>query len=199
MVVGTMDAGMGGMGMGGMEGAADKMMMEQEGFIMSFFHKLPIWGQGILAAGLVIALAWIAGIIIGRLYASVKYPDPEKPALINPILKIGLSAAVVVCGFWIFFSFTKPSAPDMPVDNPSGIADESMPEGEVPEGESPEGEAPEGEVPEGESPEGEASEGEASEGEASEGENSSDAKESAANSSSKEETKPEQSSSKAQA
>lgn len=193
MVVGTMDAGMGGMGMGGMEGAADKMMMEQEGFIMSFFHKLPIWGQGILAAGLVIALAWIAGIIIGRLYASVKYPDPEKPALINPILKIGLSAAVVVCGFWIFFSFTKPSAPDMPVDNPSGIVDESMPEGEVPEGE-----APEGEVPEGKASEGEASDGEASDGKSSEGENSSDAKESAANSS-KEETKPEQSSSKAQA
>ena len=160
MMVGSVDAGMGGMGgmgdMGGMPGG-----MEQEGFIMSMFHKLPMWGQGLLTAILVIALAWIAGIIIGKLYASVKYPDPEKPSLINPLLKIGLGAAVVVCGFWIYYSFTKPDVQKMPVDNPNGIVDESSLDGDMPEGNIPEGEIPEGEVPEGEVPENEASENEA--------------------------------------
>lgn len=149
MMIGSMDSGMGGSGMGGMGDMPGGIMVEEEGFLMSFFHKLPLWGQGILVAVLVIALAWIAGIIIGKLYASVKYPDPEKPSLINPLLKIGLGAAVVICGFWIYSSFTKPDVPEMPVDDPNGIVDESMPEGEIPEGEVPEGEAPEGEAPEG--------------------------------------------------
>ena len=120
-----------GMGMGPGMGMGSGMMMEEEGFFMSFIHSLPMWAQGLLLAVTVIILAWIAGIIIGKLYASVKYPDPEKPALINPLLKIGLGAAIIACGFWIYSSFTKPSEPVIPEMDNEGM-EEMMPEGEEP-------------------------------------------------------------------
>ena len=127
MAIGGMNGGsMGSDGMG------DPSMMGMgetgEGILMTFFHSLPSWAQGLLTAAAVIALAWIAGIILGKLYASVKYPDPEKPALINPLLKIGLGAAIIACGFWIFSAFTKTNEPVIDVVNPDASISDTMPE-----------------------------------------------------------------------
>ena len=124
-----------GMGMGPDMGMGNGMMMEKENFLMSFIHSLPMWAQGLLLAVTVIALAWAAGIIIGKLYASVKYPDPEKPALINPLLKIGLGAAIIACGFWIYSSFTKPDEPV--ITDIENSMEDIMPEDEIPQGELP--------------------------------------------------------------
>lgn len=122
------------MGGGGMDGGMAGEVAA-ENFILAFFHKLPIWMQGVLMVALVVAAAWILGIILGKLYASVKYPDPEKQSVIHPIVKIGFGVAVICCGIWLYSSITKVPEKVTDVSNPDGIVtDENKPTPENPDG-----------------------------------------------------------------
>ncbi|MEG2144051.1 MAG: hypothetical protein RRY40_01840 [Oscillospiraceae bacterium] len=152
-----MGGGGGSFGGGAMDGMGMGGEVAAENFILAFFHKLPLWAQGMVVVLLVIAAAWIAGIILGKLYASVRYPDPEKQSIVHPVVKIGFGVAVICCGVWLYSSITKPEETVIDVTNPDGIvtdegketpnADGALPDA-LPEAEPlPEGEtAPETEA-----------------------------------------------------
>ena len=73
--------------------------------LMQFYMSLPEWGQA-----------------LGRLYASVRYPDPEKNSAISPKLRVLFLAVLLVCGFWLYRSMTKKDEPAEPVDG-TGISE----------------------------------------------------------------------------
>ena len=61
--------------------------------------------------------------VLGRLYASVRYPDPEKSSAISPKLRVLFLAVLLVCGFWLYRSMTKKDEPVEPVDG-TGISED---------------------------------------------------------------------------
>lgn len=79
--------------------------------LMQFYMSLPEWGQALARTLIVILAAALIGMILGRLYASVRYPDPEKNSAISPKLRVLFLAVLLVCGFWLYRSMTKKDEP----------------------------------------------------------------------------------------
>lgn len=136
---------MGGGVSGGMDGAG---MGEQGNIISQLLAKLPEPAQVLVQILLVVAAAAIVGFIIGKLYAMIKYPDPEKQHIISPKLKVLFICILAACCVWLYTTMTRKEAP--PLTDPGmgeGQMFEQPPEELPPEGEPlPEGE----ELPEGE-------------------------------------------------
>ena len=148
-----------GMGMGGAGGGMDPSAMGQDqgNIISQLLAKLPEPAQVLVQILLVVAAAAIVGFIIGKLYAMIKYPDPEKQQIISPKLKVLFICVLAACCVWLYTTMTHKETP--PLTDPGtgqGQMSEQPPEQSPvpPEGEPlpPEGEPvpSEGEdVPEG--------------------------------------------------
>ena len=97
-------------------GGGDMAMMYEDMGAAGLLANLPLWLQGLIITLLVIIIAAIVGWIIGKMYASVKYPDPEKQSVIPPILKIVFLVVLIGCGAWLYSSLTGPKDNTIPVD-----------------------------------------------------------------------------------
>ncbi len=93
----------------GMSGG--EAMGEGAGGILSFMSTLPPWLSAIITIAGLILLAWIVGMILGKLYSGIKYPYPNKPSVFSAkqkVLFLGVAVAVVVL---LFTTLLKPSEP----------------------------------------------------------------------------------------
>lgn len=113
----------------------DSIGTENKNFILEAFEKLPLWAQTIASILLLIAAAAIVGHIIGRMYAMVRYPDPEKQGVVHPVIKLIFICLLAGCCVWLFMTAMKQKQPadeaggdiigseyDMPTDEDYGIA-----------------------------------------------------------------------------
>lgn len=104
---------------------------EQGGIIAQFMAKIPVGMQVVINVMMVIVVAAIAGMIIGRMYASIKYPDPEKHHIISPKLRVLFICILAACCVWLYATMIREKAPapeqDM-MDQDSG-GDTDMPDG----------------------------------------------------------------------
>ncbi len=105
------------MGYGG-GGFEDPFLMDSgHGFtgILSFMNSWPDWAVTLMTIAAIIIGGYILGKIIGSIYASIKYPDPDKPQIFTSKQKIGfLCIAVLVSGL-IYFAL-KPPVEELPED-----------------------------------------------------------------------------------
>lgn len=108
---------MGGGGMGGM-GGMDGMSDGTGGnFITNYLDTLPPWASALVYTLAILLAAWIAGIILGKIYASIRFPDPEKHSVLSPKMKAIFLALIVVVSFILYRSIAKQ---DEPVAGPDG-------------------------------------------------------------------------------
>ncbi|WMJ82539.1 hypothetical protein ACS3UN_03200 [Oscillospiraceae bacterium LTW-04] len=87
-----------------MDGAA---MEEQGGVLAQLMAKLPEPVQVLLHVLVVILIAAVIGTIIGKMYAAIKYPDPEKHHIISPKLKVLFICILAACCFWLYTTMTR--------------------------------------------------------------------------------------------
>ena len=101
---------------GGMDGAATG---EKGNIISQLMAKLPAPAQVLLHILLVVAVAAVVGIIIGKMYASIKYPDPEKHHIISPKLKVLFICILAACCVWLYTTMTReePQPPETEPDS----------------------------------------------------------------------------------
>ncbi len=104
MGLGSMDGGMAGM-LGG----------ESLNPILRLYLSLPAWGQAAVRTMLVISAAAFLGMILGKLYASVRYPDPDAHTAISPRLRILFLVILLICGIWLYRTITIQNEPSKPV------------------------------------------------------------------------------------
>ena len=95
--------------MGGMMGG------EELNPVMQFYLSLPEWGQALTRTLLVILAAALIGKILGSLYASIRYPDPEKTGALSPRMRALFLVVLVLCGVWLYRTITKKEEPGEPV------------------------------------------------------------------------------------
>ena len=69
--------------------------------------ELPLWAQSLISILLVIAVAAVAGMVIGKLYAMVKYPDPESNSAVSPKIKVAFICLLALCCWWLFVTMTE--------------------------------------------------------------------------------------------
>ncbi len=106
-----------GIAMGnGMDGAA---IEEQGGVFTQLLAKLPAPVQVLLQVLLVVMVAAFIGMIIGKMYASIKYPDPEKHHIISPKLKVLFICILAACCFWLYTTMTR----EEPLETDSGAGE----------------------------------------------------------------------------
>ena len=98
---GSMGGGMDPSGMGG----------DQGNIISQLVAKLPAPAQVLVQILLVVAAAAIVGCIIGKLYAMVRYPDPEKQQIISPKLKVLFICILAACCVWLYTTMTREEPP----------------------------------------------------------------------------------------
>lgn len=115
----------GGMVGGGGGGAMEAMGGESTNAVLAFIAGLPAWAQAIINILIVAAAAAIIGMVIGKMYASVRYPDPEKHHLVHPVVRLVFICLIAACSIWLFVSMTKQPEPDDALLNPG----EEMTEG----------------------------------------------------------------------
>ncbi len=123
MVVNSYMGGYGDMGMDGMGG----MGMENEGFslssipgvsgIIEFVNSLPPWLGTLVTIAAIMALAWVVGIIVGKVYSAIRYPDPDKVRVLNAPMRFVFLGVAVVMVILMYVTLTaEPDVEDMPVD-----------------------------------------------------------------------------------
>lgn len=94
-----------GIAMGnGMDGVA---VEEKAGVLSQLMAKLPAPVQVLLHVLVVVIVAAFIGMIIGKMYASIKYPDPEKHHIISPKLKVLFICILAACCFWLYTTMTR--------------------------------------------------------------------------------------------
>lgn len=96
--------GMGSMGM-------DSMGMEDKSSIFDMIEKLPLWAQTIVGILFLIAASAIVGHIVGRMYAMVRYPDPEKQGVVHPVIKLIFICLLAGCCAWLYMTAMKQNEP----------------------------------------------------------------------------------------
>jgi len=95
---------------------------ESTGGILSFMSTLPPWLSAIITIAALILLAWIAGIIVGKIYAGIRYPDPGKPSIFSAkqkVLFLGVAVAVIFLLFTTLSKSNDPSGGMLPSDEPT--------------------------------------------------------------------------------
>lgn len=164
----------GGGGAGGMDGMGgmDEAGITGIGFIDSAINwvlALPGWLSALVIAAVILCTAAVCGWIIGRIYISIRYPNPEKPQYLSPLQKIIVIVVAVAVVSMLMNSLLETNEPDMMVDG-DGFEDTyvvdpnmSVPEGAIEPGEGEE--SPEGEMEPGEGEDNPEGEMEPSEGE----------------------------------
>lgn len=114
-----------------MGGGMDRAAMEEKGNMLSqLMAKLPAPVQVLLHILLVVAIAAVVGIIIGKMYASIKYPDPEKHHIISPKLKVLFICVLAACCFWLYTTMTREEPPEAEPGTEEGQESETPPNGE---------------------------------------------------------------------
>lgn len=83
------------------------------GGLLSFMDSWPTWASTLTMILGVLFLGWLAGKMIGRIYASIKYPDPNKPQILSAKQKMIFIAMLVVVVGMVYFAL-KPE--DMSAD-----------------------------------------------------------------------------------
>ncbi len=115
------------MGGDGMDGAA---MGEKGNMLSQLVDKLPAPVQVLLHILLVVAVAAVVGMIVGKMYASIKYPDPEKHHIISPKLKVLFICILAACCVWLYTTMTREEPPATDPGTEEGQMSEVPPEGE---------------------------------------------------------------------
>ena len=87
------------------------MQIEEKNKLLQMIEELPFWAQSILSILAVVAAAAIAGMIIGKLYAMVKYPDPEKHSAVSPKIKVAFIVLLAACCWWLFSTMMEENKP----------------------------------------------------------------------------------------
>lgn len=110
-----------------MDGAVNA---EKAGFFSQLMAKLPSDVQVVVKIIMVVIIAAIAGMIIGKMYAAIKYPDPEKHYIISPKLKVLFVCILAACCFWLYATMTRedisvPEQETMGQEEDSGISSEA--------------------------------------------------------------------------
>ena len=91
------------------------------GLLSGMTAGLPPWASALLTTVLVLIVAAIVGILLGKLYASVKYPDPEKHTVLPPLMKVGFICLIVACSVWLFGTLMKQPGDDLMVGGDPNI------------------------------------------------------------------------------
>lgn len=92
----------------------DKTGIEaQEGAVAQLLAKLPGPLQVLVQILIVILIAAVIGAIIGKMYAAIKYPDPEKHHIISPKLKVLFICILAACCFWLYATMTREEPSEM--------------------------------------------------------------------------------------
>ena len=87
------------------------MQMEEKNKLVQMIEELPFWAQSLLSIAAVVVMAAIAGMIIGRLYAMVKYPDPEKHSAVSPKIKVAFIVLLALCCWWLYSTMMEENKP----------------------------------------------------------------------------------------
>ena len=113
--------GMSGMdpSMGGSAGVIDT--------VKNWLAGLPLWASSLIMTAVVLIAAALVGMILGNMYSSIKYPNPEKQGALNPIVRIVFIVLIVGCSVWLYFTFNPPPK----TEDPLGDGESSMVSGEV--------------------------------------------------------------------
>ncbi|MFV0496828.1 MAG: hypothetical protein ACK5L0_01475 [Candidatus Fimivivens sp.] len=104
----------------------DGIAMEQGGALAQFMDKLPEPVQVLLQIFLVVLIAAVIGLVIGKMYASIKYPDPEKHHIISPKLKVLFICILAACCFWLYTAMTREETTELepnPGEEQVGVLD----------------------------------------------------------------------------
>ena len=102
------------------------MVDQQGGIIAQFMAKLPTELQVVLNILAVVVIAAIVGKIIGNMYSSVKYPDPEKNPIISPKLRVLFTCILAACCIWLFATMTQKNTETPQPEEPG--TEQGMPE-----------------------------------------------------------------------
>jgi|GEM_PF-6450136 len=87
------------------------MGMEEKNKLLQMIEELPFWAQSLISIAAVVVLAAIAGMIIGKLYAMVKYPDPEKHSAVSPKIKVAFIVLLALCCWWLYSTMMEENKP----------------------------------------------------------------------------------------
>lgn len=107
------------MAMGG--SANEVAAADNSNIISQLTAKLPLPAQVLLQILIIVAAAAVVGIIIGKMYASIKYPDLEKQHIIPPKIKVAFICVLAICCALLYGAMTRE---DMPLNGPG--KDEQM-------------------------------------------------------------------------
>ncbi len=113
---------------GGMDGAVTG---EKASILTQLMAKLPEPVQVLVHILLVVAAAAIVGMIVGKMYASIKYPDPEKNHIISPKLKVLFVCILAACCVWLYTTMTReePTPPETDPGMGESQSAEPLPDG----------------------------------------------------------------------
>ncbi|MEG1773868.1 MAG: hypothetical protein RR320_03325 [Oscillospiraceae bacterium] len=112
---------MGSAGMDGMDGAGGMNGMEQTGKLQQLFEGLPTWASALVITLAVLAVAAALGWVFGKLYASIRYPDPEKHSVLSAPVKVIFLVVLAVCTVWLYFTMFKNDPDTLSVDGSSSM------------------------------------------------------------------------------
>lgn len=87
-------------------------IQEQGNLFSQLIAKLPAPVQVLLHVFIVVVVAAFIGMIVGKMYASIKYPDPEKHYIISPKLKVVFLCILAACCFWLYTTMTREEPPE---------------------------------------------------------------------------------------
>lgn len=80
------------------------MELEEKKSLMDMVEKLPAWAQTAVSILAIIAAAAVAGWLVGKMYAMVKYPDPEKQSVVHPVIKLIFICLLAGCCVWLYIT-----------------------------------------------------------------------------------------------
>ena len=89
----------------------DGMGLEEKKTIADMISALPAWAQTAVSILAIIAAAAVAGWVVGKLYAMVKYPDPEKQGVVSPKIKVAFICLLAICCAWLYTTMMKEKQP----------------------------------------------------------------------------------------
>ena len=97
------DAGMNG-GMGSMGG------------VLSFMDSWPAWAVTLATLLIIVVCGWVIGKIVGTVYATIKFPDPNKTQIFSPKQKVVFLSVIALVVGMIYFALQ----PEKPIDDMLG-------------------------------------------------------------------------------
>lgn len=101
-------------------GYGGDVVSEQEpGAVSQLLAGLPAWASALLVTVGVLIAAAVVGMIIGKMYASIRYPDPEKQGILSPKIKVLFLCILAACAFWLYSALTKQDDEVLPVGGES--------------------------------------------------------------------------------